>query len=413
VNISFLTLGCKVNQAESSQIAAELLAHGCKVVDLNGHPDLCIINTCSVTSKSDYQSRQLIRRAAKTGSKVIVTGCYSELNEEAVGSMDGVAMVVPNNKKEFIASMLCNLTSCEDLKIGQNARSRLFVKVQDGCNNACSYCVIPRARGRSRSKEINEVIEEINSAAEFYNEAVISGIHLGTYGYDMVPKVSLYTLLRTILLKTNVKRIRLSSLEINEIDDELIELIQEKRVCKHLHIPLQSGDNKILEMMNRNYNILQFKDKLSLILRKLPGISIGTDIIVGFPGEGDTEFENTKKLIEDTPISYIHVFPFSPRKGTRAFEMKPRVNDFIKKERCKTLRSLGKRKKSEYMLKQAEEMLDLLIEEVEEDGACVGTTGNYLRARAYLDTPRLKDVVYLRIAEVRDETLIGHPIELS
>jgi threonylcarbamoyladenosine tRNA methylthiotransferase MtaB len=413
VNISFLTLGCKVNQAESSQIAAELLAHGCKVVDLNGHPDLCIINTCSVTSKSDYQSRQLIRRAAKTGSKVIVTGCYSELNEEAVGSMDGVAVVVPNNKKEFIASMLCNLTSCEDLKIGQNARSRLFVKVQDGCNNACSYCVIPRARGGSRSKEINEVIEEINSAAEFYNEAVISGIHLGTYGYDMVPKVSLYTLLRTILLKTNVKRIRLSSLEINEIDDELIELIQEKRVCKHLHIPLQSGDNKILEMMNRNYNILQFKDKLSLILRKLPGISIGTDIIVGFPGEGDTEFENTKKLIEDTPISYIHVFPFSPRKGTRAFEMKPRVNDFIKKERCKTLRSLGKRKKSEYMLKQAEEMLDLLIEEVEEDGACVGTTGNYLRARAYLDTPRLKDVVYLRIAEVRDETLIGHPIELS
>jgi threonylcarbamoyladenosine tRNA methylthiotransferase MtaB len=287
------------------------------------------------------------------------------------------------------------------------------VKVQDGCNNACSYCVIPRARGRSRSKEINEVIEEINSAAEFYNEAVISGIHLGTYGYDMVPKVSLYTLLRTILLKTNVKRIRLSSLEINEIDDELIELIQEKRVCKHLHIPLQSGDNKILEMMNRNYNILQFKDKLSLILRKLPGISIGTDIIVGFPGEGDTEFENTKKLIEDTPISYIHVFPFSPRKGTRAFEMKPRVNDFIKKERCKTLRSLGKRKKSEYMLKQAEEMLDLLIEEIEEDGACVGTTGNYLRARAYLDNPRLKDVVYVRMAEVRDETLIGHPIELS
>ena len=413
MKVSLLTLGCKVNQAESSQIAAELVAHGYTVVDLEWNPDLCIINTCSVTSKSDYQSRQLIRRAAKTCSKVIVTGCYSELNKEEVGSMDGVAMVVDNSKKECIINTLYNITSCKGLELNHSARSRHFVKVQDGCNNVCSYCVIPRARGRSRSKEINEVIEEINSIAEVHNEVVLTGIHLGTYGYDISPKVSLAILLRTILLKTNLKRIRLSSLEVNEIDDELIELIQEERVCKHLHIPLQSGDNKILGMMNRNYNPSQFKDNTSLLLRKLPGISIGSDIIVGFPGEGEIEFQNTKRFIEDAPFSYIHVFPFSPRKETRAYVMTPRVIDLVKRERCEILRSLGKRKKSEYMHKQAGNILDLLIEEVKENGVCIGTTGNYLKARACLDDPKKKDVVYVRIAEVMDDTLIGHPIESS
>ena len=413
MKVSLLTLGCKVNQAESSQMAAELVAHGCDVVDLDGDPDLCIINTCSVTSKSDYQSRQLIRRAAKTGSKVIVTGCYSELNEEAVRSMSEVAMVVANNKKELITNMLYNVTSCKDLKLTQDARSRHFVKVQDGCDNACSYCVIPIARGSSRSREINEVIDQINSIEEFYNEVVITGIHLGSYGYSLIPKVSLAILLRTILLKTNVKRIRLSSLEINEIDDELMELIQEERVCKHLHIPLQSGDNKILGMMCRRYNISQFKDKILSIVRKLPGISIGSDIIAGFPGECEIEFENTKQFIEDAPISYIHVFPFSPRRGTKAYEMTPRVNDYVKKERCEILRLLGRRKKHEYMNRQVGKILDLLIEEIKKDGTCIGTTGNYLRARACVEKPRLKDVVYVRIAGIIDDTLIGHPIEPS
>lgn len=392
-------------------MAAELMAHGCSVVDLDGHPDLCIINTCSVTSKSDYQSRQLIRRAAKTGSKVIVTGCYSELNKEAVRAMEGVDMVVSNGKKEFITNSLYNLTSCNNLNETHNGRSRHFVKVQEGCNNSCSYCIIPKARGSSRSKGMSEVIEEINSVAHLCDEVVLTGIHLGTYGYDIIPSVSLSDLLRFILLKTTVKRIRLSSIEINEINDELIELIQEERVCKHLHIPLQSGDNKILSMMNRNYNILQFKDILSLICQKLPEISIGTDIIVGFPGEGAVEFENTRRFIEDNPISYVHVFPFSPRKGTNAFEMKPHVDNRIKKERCEILRALGKRKKYEFMNKQIGRTLDLLIEESDTDGASIGTTGNYLRARAYLDNPRLKNVVCVRISEVVEDSLIGHPIE--
>jgi threonylcarbamoyladenosine tRNA methylthiotransferase MtaB len=410
VKVSLLTLGCKVNQAESSNIATELLAHGCSVVDLDANPDLCIINTCSVTSKSDYQSRQLIRRAAKTGSRVIVTGCYSELNEETVRSMDGVDMVVTNNKKGFISNMLYNNISCKDLSIIQHARSRYFMKVQDGCNNACSYCIIPSARGKSRSKGISEVIEEINYIEQSCNEVVLTGIHLGTYGYDMKPNVSLSYLLNTILQKTNIKRIRLSSIEINEIDDELLELIQEDRVCKHLHIPLQSGSDKVLQMMNRNYNISQFRDILFQICKKLPEISLGSDIIVGFPGEGSIEFESTRRFLEDSPISYLHIFPFSPRKGTKAFEMEPRVEDFIKKERSQILRALGKGKKNDYMYKQIGKILDLLIEETDREGGSVGTTGNYLRAKAFLDAPSLKDVVRVRIAEVKDDILIGYPL---
>jgi threonylcarbamoyladenosine tRNA methylthiotransferase MtaB len=327
--------------------------------------------------------------------------------------MDGVSMVVPNNEKEHIANRLCNFTSCKDLKISQNSRSRAFVKVQDGCNNGCSYCVIPRARGVSRSREINEVIEDINFLESSHNEIVITGIHLGTYGYDLIPKASLSVLLSHILQKTKIKRVRLSSLEINEIDAELIELIQEDRVCKHLHIPLQSGDDRILCLMERNYNISQFKDIYSLVCRKLPGISIGTDIIVGFPGEGAIEFENTKGFIEDSYISYMHVFPFSPRKGTKAFEMKPRVNDLTIKKRCEVLRSLGKKKKSDYMHKQIGKVLDLLVEEIDEYGFCTGTTANYLRVRACLESPRLKDVAYVRIAGVKDDTLIGYLIEPS
>jgi len=411
VNISLLTLGCKVNQAESSQIAAKLLAHGWKVVDLDGHPDLCIINTCSVTSKSDYQSRQLIRKAAKTGSRIIVTGCYSELNGEAVRSMDGVAEVVANNAKESIINQLCNITSCNNRGLDTDQRSRHFTKVQDGCNNACSYCVIPMARGRSMSRKINEVIEEIAHLEGFYNEVVITGIHLGTYGYDLIPKVTLPVLIRTILLETKVKRIRLSSLEINEIDEELMEVLQEKRVCNHLHIPLQSGDDKILRMMNRKYNSLQFEDKVLSIARRLPETSIGTDIIAGFPGEGENEFENTRKLLETTPITYAHVFPFSPRIGTVAFEMRPRVDELAIKERCKVLRALAKRKKRDNMHNQVGKILDVIVEEIDDRGYCSGTTANYLRVRARLNTPRVKDVAYVRIADAAEDTLIGYPTE--
>lgn len=411
MKVSILTLGCKVNQSESSLIEANLRTHGLNIVDLKEGPDYCIINTCSVTSKSDYQSRQLIRRAHNAGSKVIVTGCYSELNKDTVKHMEGVSGVYDNLQKDNIISVLTGQTSCNTLSYSGISKSRFFLKVQDGCNHSCTYCVIPMTRGKSRSVKMEDVIERISMASDIYSEVVLCGIHLGTYGYDFATKVKLYDLLKAVLLKTKVKRVRLSSLEVKEIDDDLLDLIQDKRVCKHLHIPLQSGDDNILKNMNRNYDSRGFFDMVNNIYKVVPEVSIGTDVIAGFPGENEREFENTKQLIESLPISYIHVFPYSVRKGTKASAMRKCVDHKVKKDRCAALRELGKRKKEEYMQKQIGRTLDLVIEETYDENSVVGITGNYLKLKSYIDRPIVKDIVYVRVAEVKEDMLFGHPIE--
>lgn len=410
MRVSLLTLGCKANQAESSLIEAELRSQGYNVVEINENPDFCIINTCSVTLKSDYQSRQLIRRAGRAGSSVIVTGCYSELNKDAVKAMDGVAMVVDNANKTSISNILTGKSSCDTSCINMSTRGRFFLKVQDGCNHSCSYCIIPKARGRSRSETIEEVISRIDAVSTAYTEVVLTGIHLGTYGYDLFPNVVLSDLLRSILLKTRIKRVRLSSLEVCEMDDKLLELMQDERICKHLHIPLQSGDDRILRMMNRAYDSGVFLRGIKRLLQRIPEISIGTDIIAGFPGEGEKEFHNTYNFLESIPFSYLHVFPFSSRKGTRASEMPDSIDSMTKKKRCSILRALGARKRLEYMRSQIGKTLDLLIEEKDAEGACLGTTGNYLKVRARLSDARLKEIVPVGIAALSDDVLVGHGI---
>jgi threonylcarbamoyladenosine tRNA methylthiotransferase MtaB len=410
MKVSVLTLGCKANQAESHVIEASLRSQGCNIVQLNENPAFCVVNTCSVTSKSDYQSRQLIRRAHNAGSSVIVTGCYSELNKDAVKAMDGVTMVVDNDAKYNIASMVTGAPSCTTLGLTSCSKSRVFLKVQDGCNYACSYCIIPEARGRSRSIPIQEVVRQVDALSDAYSEVVLTGIHLGTYGYDLYPKVKLSDLLTAVFLKTRIRRVRLSSLEVREIDRDLLDLMREERLCKHLHIPLQSGDDRILTAMNRTYDSRGFLNGIGQLLKFVPDVSIGTDIIAGFPGETEAEFSNSMAFVESIPFSYIHVFPFSPRRGTKASEMCGRVDPTTKKRRCSVLRELGSRKKTGYMQSQVGKTLDLLIEEVDSEGAYLGTTGNYLKVRALLDSARARDIVPVRIAALDNEILLGHPI---
>lgn len=412
MKVSILTLGCKANQAESSFIEANLRSQGCDVVELGENPEFCIINTCSVTSKSDYQSRQLIRRAHRAGSSVIVTGCFSQLNKDAVKAMNGVQLVADNSDKYSIIEAVTGKASCNTLYYGASLRSRFFLKVQDGCNHSCSYCLIPKARGRSRSTSIEEVIRNVDAISGAYSEVVLTGIHLGTYGYDLTPKVKLSDLVSSILLKTAIRRIRLSSLEINEVDEGLIGLIEDGRVCKHLHIPLQSGDDRVLGMMNRPYNAREYFNGIERILLRVPDISLGTDIIAGFPGETAREFENTLDLLERLPFSNLHVFPFSARKGTKASEMPGAVASSVKKLRCGLARELGSRKKARYMQRQVGKTLDLVIEERVGDGTWLGTTGNYLKALAYLEEARPKDVVPVGIAGVDGEALVAYPILL-
>jgi threonylcarbamoyladenosine tRNA methylthiotransferase MtaB len=389
---------------------AALRGMGWSVVDLDEGPDFSIINTCSVTGKSDYQSRQLIRRASSAGSKVIVTGCYSELNMDAVRSMEGVEMVVSNTEKGRIITMLAHGVSCNTLCYDGLRRCRFYLKVQDGCNHSCSYCLIPLARGRSRSMELEDVLSHVGTICENYRELVLSGIHLGTYGYDLRHKVKLSDLISAIISRTSVERIRLSSLEIGEIDDRLLEVCGDSRVCDHLHVPLQSGDDSILKAMNRNYDSKAFYDKLLSINQRLPKTSIGVDAIVGFPGETDKEFANTLNLLEALPISYIHVFPYSPRPGTVAASLPSQVKPLVKKERAAILREISAKKKNEYMRKQIGGILEVLVEDAYGPDTVTGITGNYLKVMVHESGATPKTIVPVRITGVREGVLLAYPI---
>lgn len=380
MKVSILTLGCRVNQSESVIIEGSLYNHGWSVVSLSEHPDYCIINTCTVTAKSDYQSRQLIRRAVRTGAKVIVTGCYAQLRPEEIKNITGVNVIVNNNEKYSIINMLSN--NNESITYNYSCRSRPYLKIQDGCNLSCTYCAVPMARGRSRSLEVYEVIrhaQELENAG--YKEIVLTGIHLGSYGHDLNPKTKLSKLLKTLLKETIFCRIRLSSLEVKEVNDELIELLREKRICKHLHLPLQSGSDTILKLMNRMYTSKEYELTIENIIKCVPDIAIGTDVIVGFPGEGEKEFLKTKELLASIPISYMHIFPFSPRSNTLASKMGMQNTPSVKKKRLNDLKSLSAKKKMDYMSSQVHKTLDVIIEDMGDDNTVIGTSSNYLKVK--------------------------------
>ena len=391
MKIAILTLGCKTNQAESMSMEYALNKEGYNIVRISEKPDICIINTCSVTSKADYQSRQLIHRAIKNNSWVIVTGCYAELNQEQLVKIYENIKIVRNNEKSNVINIILQKNSGNILALDQHSitqpphysmtlsRQRPIVKVQDGCNYSCSYCTIPLARGRSRSIPINEVIREIKLFESMgYKEVVLTGIHLGTYGNDLKPNKNLSFLLKSILKNTTIPRIRLSSLEIKEIDGEIIELMKEDRLCKHLHVPLQSGDNNILKLMNRMYSVEDFRLGIEKILSELPDISIGTDVIVGFPGERESEFNNTRQLVKSIPFSYIHVFPYSPRPGTKSLALTGHVRDIIKKERVNELRQIGLKKKKLFIERQICKSVSVILEERNQD-YFIGTSNNYIK----------------------------------
>lgn len=411
MKISVSTLGCKVNQTESNMIESALKKSGHEIVDISECPDICVINTCTVTSKSDYQSRQLIRRANRAGARVYVTGCYSELNEAFVEGMEGVEVVVKNKKKLNIINMLSPDMPYDALCYEACSRSRFFVKIQDGCDNSCSYCAIPSARGASRSIEPDSVLKQINNATALgYKEIVLTGIHLGMYGHDFDKHMELSSLLKKILNNSKINRIRLSSLEVNELDETLIELMGNSRICDHLHIPLQSGSKKILHLMNRHYTPECFREKVELIYKKMPGIAVGTDVIVGFPEESETEFQETYEMLEQLPFSYIHIFPFSERPGTVASSMPNKIESNIKKSRVQKLNELNYQKKLVYMNSQIGKTLQTLIESKTCDDKCIGTTSNYLKIQIPV-SPNLRGaLISVGVEGVKNNTLFGSPI---
>ncbi len=408
MKVALLTLGCRVNQSESSVLEGTLKESGISIVDLNEKPDFCIINTCTVTAKSDYSSRQLIRRAARSGAKVIVTGCYSELKPKEVRAIPGVSEIIENKRKYEIANIITNKES--DLFFGNFRRSRPYLKVQDGCNFRCSYCSVPLARGISRSIPVEEAVRRADFISEQgYNEIVLTGIHLGTYGLDLEEKSHITDLIKKILMETGIFRIRLSSVEINEVKDELIELLQEDRVCKHLHLPLQSGSNKVLNLMRRHYSVEYFSRKLESIWRRVENISIGTDVIAGFPEEGNEEFLETYKLLSDLPFSYLHIFPFSVRPDTEASKMRTRISQRVVNSRIEKLTDLNRIKKERYMLAQIDRKLDVIIEEKVSRDAICGTSGNYVKV-AFSAEYKKGSIVFVSPTRIVGERLEGRAI---
>lgn len=391
MKISIKTLGCKVNQAESASIAGTLREKGYEIVDCSENPDLCIVNTCTVTAKSDYQSRQFIRRAVKSGARVIATGCYAQLRPDELAKIQGLNLILGNSEKHRLNEYIDNLP-INNVIVGSpeaemqsgpyySNRSRAFLKIQDGCNSSCTYCTVPMARGKSRSLKPGDVLKTADRfCAEGYKEIVLTGIHIGCYGSELQPKSSLFEVVKKISASHPEIRIRLSSIEPQEFKKDFLVLIKEGVICPHLHIPLQSGSDKILKSMNRKYNTSFFKELISSIIQTCPDISIGTDIIAGFPDETEKDFNETARFLEEIPLSYFHVFPYSIRPDTKAASFKPQVNSAEKKARVRHLSEISNIKKKTYITRQLGQKLDVIVERKDaSDGFYSAISGNYIR----------------------------------
>ena len=426
------TLGCKVNQSESDMIAQQLRASDWMPADINESSQMVVINTCTVTQKAAMQSRQAVRHAirANPDARIIVTGCYAQTEPHILKKINGIQYIIGNADKHRIVEfsgaapdqradktiITCNeVRKSPEFKLASAAiagnRTRPIFKIQDGCNAACTYCIVPRARGPSRSLPPDEVIDGIRALSDAgYLEIVLSGIHLGHYGRDLRPKTSLSDLLYRIEQVTAIPRLRLSSIEPLEVTDELIEQIAESsRLCRHFHIPLQSADNEILRKMRRPYTRDDFEQLIQKVHKRIPDAAIGADILVGFPGENDAAFDTTFECIRTLPVTYLHVFPFSARPDTPAASYTDTVSAKVIKERCEKMRRLGNSKRLKFLQGFIGQQIEVLVESTRHTatGYLKGLSSNYVTV--LIDDNRLlaNQFLSVKIAEQIDDALLG------
>ena len=388
---SVFTLGCKVNTYESQYMVSLLINHGYEITDFHDICDIYIINTCTVTNNSDNKSKKMIEQAKKRNQNalIIVCGCFVESNKDY--GFEGVDVVIGNYHKSDIISLIeearSNKTQIikkpnildvpfENMNLSEfSNQTRAFIKIQDGCNNYCSFCIIPYVRGNCRSKKREDVINEIKTfITNGYKEIVLTGIHTGNYGVELGSSFS--SLLEEILETTTIERVRISSIEATELDDHFFKLLLDARICNHLHIPLQSGSDSVLNRMNRKYNKNKFRDIISKIRSVRPDVSITTDVIVGFPEETSEEFIETINFIKEINFSKIHVFPYSKRDGTVAAKML-QIDNVTKKQRVKELISLSDELEKKYKDQFINKICSVLIEKTI-NGYSYGHTTNYL-----------------------------------
>ena len=420
-SVGIYTLGCKVNTYESEFVANELKKAGYVIKDFDDICDVYIINTCTVTNNSDSKSRKTIRQAIKRNPDacVVAMGCFIAANKDY--RENGLDIVIGNKDKAQIVSLLDEyfknkevivknydkrLSEFEDMRINEfPGRTRAFVKIQDGCDNFCSYCIIPFARGKCRSKKEEEVIEEVTDLVNNdYKEVVLTGIHTGSYGTDL--DTSFADLLNKLVKIKGLERLRISSIETTELNEEVLDVLRNSKVIvDHLHIPIQAGSDEILKAMNRKYNLDFFFNKIKEIRDIRPNISISTDVIVGFPGETEELFEKTIDTCKKLEFSKLHVFPFSERHGTKASRMEGKLRGDVKKNRAKRLIEVSHELEENYMKKFIDKEEEVLVEEYK-DGYSYGHTSNFLYVKIKGQLPH-NELVKVKIKSIEYPYCIG------
>jgi len=420
--VGFHTFGCKLNYSETSSISRIFKENGYENKSIYNNPDNVVINTCSVTENADKKCKDLIKKIKKHSPDSIVTivGCFAQLKPDTIKNIKGVDKVI-GTKEKFNFDSYINNKSIIHSEISQSKefnstfsvddRTRSFLKVQDGCNYGCSFCTIPLARGKSRSAEPNEVLSKINDLInKGSKEIILSGINIGDYGImNGKRKNNFFSLLKYIENETDDVRFRISSIEPNLLNDDIIELVaHSNKFVNHFHIPLQSGSNNILKKMSRRYSIELYHDRINKIKKLMPNACIGADVIVGFPGETDNEFDKTLKFIKRLDISYLHVFPYSERNNTRALKIIDVVPQVKRSERSKILRELSEKKKRKFYDSNLNLSKEVLFEDKVKEGYVFGYTDNYIKTKVKFKEDYIGKIFRTKLKRIdKDFTAIG------
>ena len=429
MRIAFNTLGCRLNQFEGDAMRQAAIAAGHEAVAFDQAADVYVINTCTVTTAADADSRRLVRQAARRNpqARVIVTGCYAQVSPAEVAALPGVGLVLGNAEKAHLVTFLNDpgqpgtprvvvgaIDRARDVArlpaAHETDRTRAYLKIQDGCNYQCAFCIVPTARGRNRSVPVGEVLAQASALWEAgYREVTLTGVHLGTYGRDLTPRVSLAGLAAAVVAGAR-GRVRLSSIDPHEVADELLALLAEdRRLCRHLHLPVQSGDETVLRRMRRRHTAEDFRRLVGRAAEAVPGIGIGADVIVGFPGETEEAFGNTGAMIAALPISYLHVFTYSRRPGTAAATMLDQVPAETKACRSRALRGLAQRKGIAFRRALVGRTVEVVVlgRRHRETGLLEGITDSYVRVLFPGDDGRMGTLAQVRVEEVVPRGTVG------
>ncbi|MBA7538371.1 Threonylcarbamoyladenosine tRNA methylthiotransferase MtaB [subsurface metagenome] len=411
MRVALDSLGCKLNQAEAELLAKQFTEAGYKLVSPADGADVYILNTCTITHIADRKSRHWLRLAHRRNpdARLVVTGCYAQRAPQ-----EGIDLVLGNEQKPHLLRLLeesgcLSRPACVPGDSTSSAhtgfRTRALVKIQDGCNNLCSYCIVPLVRGREKSLPVDQVVDEVRQrTANGYKEVVLTGVKIGSYSYN---GVNLRGLLEHILAETDVARLRLSSLQPQEISPELIALWRDERLCRHFHLSLQSGSDSVLRRMRRRYSINDYRQSVSLIRALVPEAAITTDVIVGFPGETSSEFQESYKLCQKLEFARIHVFTYSPREGTQASQMPNQVEDRVKKQRSQRMLALAKESTQNFSRRFLGKTMPVLWEKRSGDGIWSGLTDNYIKVYTKSNKDLTNKLLPVKVVEVREDKVWG------